>query len=85
MSFYNLPVNLDPVSSFLSSAASLGTPGVTGFTGVLDANGRATAQLDWSLLPFLLASVAGENLTFAAWTSEGSLVSVSNPSDVIVD
>lgn len=81
-----LPINQDPVTVFINSSITLGDPGLTNFSGVLDASGSATAVIDWTQMPFLLGSVKNQLVTFAAWTQVyGAPSAVSNPSSLLIE
>ena len=80
-----LPVNYDPITALVLTQTVIGDPAVAGFQGLLDAEGNASATLDWSALPPLLDAAQGQRLTFVAWTSDGLKVHVSNPTELTVE
>ncbi len=60
-------------------------PYLSGFLGDLDADGRATAVLDWTSVGPLPSELQGHRVTLSVWTASGAvgeMDSVSNPLDV---
>ena len=73
-----MPVTMDTVTSQIQQLSQSGSPFVTGLVGVLDAQGSATATIDWTGLPQLASEIAGKRVILAAWSPGAGTASVSN-------
>lgn len=73
-----LPVTMDTLTSQIQQLSQAGSPYVVGLTGVLDAQGSATATIDWTNLPLLMDDIRGRRVILAAWSPGNQAASVSN-------
>jgi len=73
-----MPVTMDALTSQIQMLSQSGSPHLTGLSGVLDAQGKAVATIDWTGLPQLMDDIRGQRVIFAAWSPSGQAASVSN-------
>ena len=76
-----LPVTPDGLTSRSQSLIAQGHPGLINLEGVLDAEGKATAEIQWQNLPSLLNIVGNQRIVIATLTTSGNDLSASNPVD----
>lgn len=80
-----VPVTPDTLTQRITSLVAQGHPGLIGLEGVLDAQGKAVAEIQWQNLASLAVLVDGQRVVAAALTTSGSDQSASNAVDFPAD